>query len=138
MAFGMLAALVGFLFLTTAPNAVNAWVHRGGYRPTDVVFSTLTRGAAKVVIVATGENVYVTKSKLDFEFAEGPRTVLYNPHARPTFAGIGLVDSRIIGRMDRDFQREAILTTSAMIASFSAAWLLLGLHKREPKRRRRA
>lgn len=136
-ALGVLAGIVGFIFLTTVGSAVNAWIHRDGYRPTDVVFYSITRGAAKISIVPTGENVYQSKSKLDFEFEEGPRTVLYNPDARTTFAGVTLLDDRIIVRMDRDFQSEAILITSGAIASFSAAWLLLGLHKRGPKRRRR-
>jgi hypothetical protein len=39
--------------------------------------------------------------------------------------------------MDRNVQAEALLTTSGTIACLSAAWLLLGLHKRERKRQRR-
>jgi hypothetical protein len=61
---------VGFIFLTTVGSAVNAWIHRDGYRPTDVVFYSITRGAAKISIVPTGENVYQSKSKLDFEFTD--------------------------------------------------------------------
>lgn len=136
-ALGALAGIVGLLFLTTAPSAVHAWIHRDGYRPTEVVFSTLTLGVAQIAIVSTGEKLSKKKSKLDFEFEEGPRTVLYNPEARVMVAGLELLDDRIIGRLDRDFQRDAVLTTSIIIASFSAAWLLLGGHKRERKKRRR-
>jgi hypothetical protein len=73
-ALAALAGIVGFLFLTTAPSAVNAWIHRDAYRPTEVVFSTLTLGVAKINIVSTREQ-FTKESKLDFEFVEGPRTV---------------------------------------------------------------
>lgn len=137
-ALGVLAGIIGFLFLTTAPSAVNAWIHRGGYRPTEVVFSTLALGTAKIEIVSTVEELSKKKSKLDFEFVEGPRTVLYNPEARVMVAGLELFDDRIIVRLDRDFPQDAVLTTSATMAFLSAAWLLLGFHKRERRKRQRA
>ena len=137
LALGVLAGIVGFLLLTSVPSTVNAWVHRRGYQPTDAVFSSLTRNMAKITIASTGQELTKRKSGLDFAFAEGPRTVLYNPAARATVAGLTLSDDRILVRMDNDFQSEALATTSGSIAFLSAAWLLLRVRKRQQERPRR-
>jgi hypothetical protein len=114
-------------------------MHRDGYRPTDVVVSSPDRRSAKVTIVSTGEELWQSRSTLtvDRELVEGPRTVLYNPEALTRFAGIRLFDNRIVVNVNRDFQTDAVMATAWTIGPFSAAWLLLGLHNRDSKKRRR-
>ena len=127
-ALGLVCVIIACLLLTTAPGAVHRWMHADGYQVTEAVVSESSRQYRRSIdvrIVSTGEELRVKRSDFESPLVEGARPVLYNPRAFSRRFGIIWWDSRIIGNVNADLRRDAILLTSGVIAFFTAAYLLL-------------
>jgi hypothetical protein len=96
---GVVVGAAAFLMAISAPGAFHAWLHRDGYRQTDIVLESVFYGRATVRVQATGEKFSTPSSSLENPEQLGPRRVWYNPAATLGSAQ-RLFDQRIVTRHD--------------------------------------
>ena len=131
---GVVLALVAFLLLTTAPEIVFRWLHRDGYRATEVDVARVSNSTVKVAF-PTGEAITMKSSRASGHM--GPQTAYYNPDAR-LIMGISLMDERVVFTGIPQSAAEGLMPTVIMLACGAAAFWLLRGSPEKPRQPRRA
>ena len=121
---GLVLAVAAFLMVISAPAALYAWVHRDGYRDTEVVVEPSTRRYATVRVPASNETLRVRLSKFGSPVRPGSQRVLYNPQARLAL-GITLLDERIVALSDPRSTAGGIMPAAMAIGLTAAAFYVL-------------
>ena len=136
---GILLAGLAFLALGSVPDDIYRWIHRHGYRQTELILDerspTSRSRSIGVTIAATGERVFLKTHNFEIPIRTGKRTVLYNPAAYMKSGGLVVFDERVqVFANPHSFLEATIfLWTGLVLAALS--WFLVRGRRRETSRR---
>lgn len=123
--------LLGFLLLTSTPEAVYRWSKRSGYTRTEVEVLSPASGylsTMSVRVLSTGDELSVRRNTFDKRPQEGSRLpVWYNPEAL-LVVGFRVFDQRILSAKtfpERPGGAGALVGLAVNFALFAVGWRLL-------------